>query len=93
MARQEVGLILLDPRSVRGREGRERLAGVLGEDSLDEPDETGVFEARVDAPDRESALQRVWDAIAEAGADDHIAFVEHPELPQHWRHRAASPTL
>jgi hypothetical protein len=93
MARHEVGLILLDPRSAGGHEGREGLLRVLGEGSLDEPDETGVFQARVDAPDQEGALQRVWNAIAEAGADDHIAFVEHPELPEHWRHRAASPTL
>lgn len=93
MAERKVGLILLQPRSLRARQGRERLEAVLGEGSLTEPDETGIFEARVDAPDQEAALQRVWDAIAAGGADDYVAFAEHPELPQHWRHRAASPTL
>jgi hypothetical protein len=39
----------------------------------------------------EQALQRVWDAIAAAGADDHIVFAEHPELPEHRRVRSSAP--
>jgi hypothetical protein len=93
MAEHRVGLILLDPGSALGREARERLEGVLGAGALGEPDETGVFEARVEAPDQEGALQVVWDGIAEAGADDHVAFLEHSELPEHWRARASSPRL
>ena len=27
------------------------------------------------------ALGKVWDAVAAAGADDHVAFLEHPALP------------
>ena len=29
--------------------------------------------------------------VAAAGADDHVAFLEHPALPEHWRHRAKAP--
>ena len=32
------------------------------------------------------------DAVAAAGADDHIAFLEHPSLPEHWRRRAQAPS-
>jgi hypothetical protein len=64
---------------------------VLGGGALGQPDDVGVFDARVDAPDQEHALQQVWDAIAAAGADDHIALLQHSELPEHWRSRAASP--
>src|ERR671929_63260 len=38
---------------------------------------------------QDDPLNRVWDAVAASGADDHIAFLEHPSLPEHWRHRAA----
>jgi hypothetical protein len=31
----------------------------------------------------------VWDAVAASGTDDHIVFVEHADLPEHWRHRSA----
>jgi len=48
-------------------------------------DADGLIEVPVDAPDREGALRRVWDAIAAAGADDHVAFAEHPDIPEHWR--------
>ena len=40
---------------------------------------TGVFEIALEAPDREAALQRVVDAMAAAGADDHLLLAEHPE--------------
>jgi hypothetical protein len=36
-------------------------------------------------------LQRVWDAVAASGTDDHIAFLEHPDLPEHWLHRSRRP--
>jgi hypothetical protein len=93
MAEHRVGLILLDPPIAVRRRARERLEEVLGQGSLTEPDDVGVFEARVDAEDFEHALRKVWDAIAAAGVDDHVAFLEHPDLPEHWRPRAASPTL
>ena len=58
---------------------------------MTEPDELGVFEIRLEAEDRERALNRVWDAVAAAGADDHMVFLEHPDLPEHWRARSARP--
>ncbi|MDQ6878236.1 MAG: hypothetical protein M3082_11200, partial [Candidatus Dormibacteraeota bacterium] len=57
-----------------------------------EPDEVGVFEVAVDADDRETALRRVWDAVAASGTDDHILFLEHPDLPEHWRRRSGRPS-
>ena len=69
-------------------QARDALAAALPGAQVTDPDETGVFEVTVDAPSHEEALQQVWDAIAAAGADDHVAFAEHPDLPEHWRHRA-----
>jgi hypothetical protein len=50
---------------------------------------TGIFEIALEAADREAALGRIWDAVAAAGADDHIAFAEHSDRPEHWRDRDA----
>jgi hypothetical protein len=87
----DVGLIMLLD-GPRGDQAREALGQVLGDgSSIGQVDDVGVFTASVDAIDREQALQRVWDGIAAAGVDDEIAFVEHPELPEHWRHRARRP--
>jgi hypothetical protein len=40
---------------------------------------------------KEAALQRVWDAVSASGTDDHILFLEHPELPEHRRRYSGSP--
>jgi hypothetical protein len=85
-----VALYLLD-RTPRAERARTDLAAALPGAEVTEPDELGVFEARVEAADKEGALQRVWDAMAAAGADDHVVFLEHPELPEHWRARAHTP--
>jgi hypothetical protein len=71
--------------------GRRELAAVLGEDAVERPDELGLFDVRVMASSQDEALERVWDAVAASGADDEIAFAEHPSLPEHWRHRARAP--
>ena len=90
--RYPVGMLLLHPSTPRDDEAREQLADALPEDAdVREPDEVGVFEIEVEADDLEEALQTVWDAIAASGADDHIVFLEHPDLPEHWRHRSGSP--
>jgi hypothetical protein len=34
----------------------------------------------------------VWDAVAASGTDDHVVFLEHPELPEHWRSRSGRPS-
>ena len=68
-----------------------QLAAVLPDAEIDEPDDVGVFEVRLAADDQEDALQRVWDALGASGTDDHIVFLEHPDLPEHWKSRSGSP--
>jgi hypothetical protein len=54
-------------------------------------DDLRTFEVEVAARSQEEALHVVWNAIAEAGCDDHVAFAEHPDIPQHWRAREDWP--
>jgi len=75
----------------RDQEAREQLAAALPEAEIGEPDEVGVFEVAIDADDHEDALQRIWDGVAASGTDDHIVFLEHPELPEHWRQHSGRP--
>jgi hypothetical protein len=81
-----VGLQLLDSGH-RCRKALHELIGALPNGKVDEPDETGTFEAEVEAPSQEEALHLVWNAIAESGCDDHVVFTEHPDIPEHWRLR------
>ena len=76
----------------RDQQARAELAAVLPDAEVGEPDELGVFEIALDAEDQEDALTRVWDAVAASGTDDHIVFLEHPELPEHWRSRSGRPS-
>ena len=85
-----IGMLVLD-RGVAAKDARRQLAAALPGAEISEPDEVGVFEVTLDADSQEDALQRVWDGVAAAGADDHVAFLEHPSLPEHWRHRAKAP--
>ena len=87
-----IGMVLLD-RGVNADKARLALAGALPEATVTQPDDTGVFEVIFEDGSRsqDAALEHVWDAVASAGADDHIAFLEHPALPEHWRHRAQAP--
>ena len=87
-----VAMLLLHPGTPRDAEAREQLATALGDDArVGEPDETGVFEISVDGDDQEAMLHRVWNAVAASGTDDHLVFAEHPDLPDHWRHRSGRP--
>jgi hypothetical protein len=87
-----VGMLLVHFGTPRDQEAREQLADALPDDAeVGEPDEIGVFEVAVEAEDLEEALQTVWDAVAASGTDDHIVFLEHPDLPEHWRHRSGTP--
>ncbi len=81
-------MLMLHPGTPRDREAREQLAAALPGAEVGAPDDTGAFEVALDAEDREQALQRVWDAIAASGTDDHVVFLEHPALPEHWRARS-----
>ena len=85
-------MVMLHLGAPRDRESRERLAAALPDATVTPPDETGVFEIILEASDQEDALQRVWDAIATSGVDDHIAFLEHPDLPEHWIERSRQPS-
>jgi hypothetical protein len=84
-------MLTLHPGTPRDEEAREQLAAALPGATVSEPDELGVFEIELDAGDEEQALQQIWDAIAASGTDDHIIFLEHPELPEHWRSRSGRP--
>ena len=86
--RHTVAMLLLHPGTPRDAQAREQLAAVLPGADVGAPDDLGVFEIAVDADDLEQALQRVWDAVAASGTDDHIVFLEHPNLPEHWRPRS-----
>lgn len=89
--RQVVTMILLHGGSPRDREAREQLAEQLPGAEVGEPDDVGIFDVTLHADDREDALLRVWNAVAASGTDDHILFLEHPDLPEHWRPRSGKP--
>jgi hypothetical protein len=90
--RRKIGMLLLHGGTPRDLQAREELAAALpAESDVSEPDSDGVFEIALDAEDPEDALTRVWDAVAASGTDDHIVFLEHPDIPEHWRVRTGSP--
>ena len=84
---EQIVRLVLDPDAVDPHEHALReLAQALGDGAtLSEPDEAGVVEVRVEADDQEQAVKRVFDAVAAAGADDHVEIAEHPDIPGHWR--------
>jgi hypothetical protein len=90
--RQVVTMLMLHFGTPRDQEAREQLAAAVPEAEVGEPDDVGVFEISLEAGDLEDALRRVWDAVAASGTDDHIVFLEHPDLPEHWRPVSGSPS-
>jgi hypothetical protein len=89
---RRIGMLMLHFGTPRDQQARAQLAATLPEAEVGQPDETGVFEIAVDGDDQEDALTRIWDAVAASGTDDHIVFLEHPELPQHWREHSGRPS-
>jgi len=89
--RFRIGMLELHPDTPRDEEAYAELAAALPGADITEPDDLGVFEIALDAEDQEDALTRVWDAVAASGTDDHIVFLEHPELPEHWRRFSDGP--
>ena len=86
----QVVTLVIDRPGPAADAARERLAEQLGHPEIGEPDpETGVFDVSLEADSREQALNRAWNALAAAGADDEILFLEHPDVPGHWRSRPA----
>jgi hypothetical protein len=87
-----VGMLMRHGGTPRDRQARDELAALLPDGAeVTEPDEVGAFEVVLEADDLEQALSTVWDAVAASGTDDHLVFLEHPDLPEHWRARSASP--
>jgi hypothetical protein len=90
--RYRVGMLLMHGGTPKDLESVQRLTETLPEGAeVGDPDEIGVFEIELDAEDREDSLMQVWNAVAASGTDDHIVFLEHPELPEHWRPKSSSP--
>jgi hypothetical protein len=93
MPRQRVAMLMLHFGTPRDRRARAELAAALPADAtVGEPDEIGVFEIELGADDLEDALHRVWNAVAASATDDHIVFLEHPDIPEHWRPRTGRPS-
>jgi hypothetical protein len=92
MAEHVIGMYLLHGGTPRDRQAWQELAAGMPEARLTEPDDLGVFEVTVDSRDEESALLHVWNAVAATGQDDHVVFLEHPSLPEHWRERSGGPS-
>jgi hypothetical protein len=84
-----VSMLMVHGGTPRDRQAREDLVAALPAGTEAEPpDELGVFDVCVDADDLDGALHIVWNAVAASGSDDHLVFLEHPELPEHWRPRS-----
>jgi hypothetical protein len=92
--RHHVAMLMLHDGTPRDLEARAHLRAALPDAEVGEPDDVSVFEIVLEADDQEQALQCVWDAVASSGTDDHIVFLEHPDLPEHWRSlsRPSGPT-
>jgi len=73
MTIHQITLEILDPDEHTGDETRAELARTLQAD-VGAPDEGGLFDLRVEADTREDALQRVADALAELGVEQHFTF-------------------
>jgi hypothetical protein len=89
--RHVVTMLMLHSGTPRDQQARADLASALPDAKVGEPDEIGVFEIELEAEDLDDALRAVWDAVAASGTDDHIVFMEHPQLPEHWRPFSGRP--
>jgi hypothetical protein len=73
MTTHQITLEILDPDQHTGEDTRAELARTL-EAEVGAPDEGGLFDLRVEADSREEALQRVVDALAALGVEQHFTF-------------------
>jgi hypothetical protein len=93
MASFGIGMLEQHGDSPADEDARERLASALPQGAqVGAADaETGAFTVTVEADDLDAALTIVWDAVAASGTDDHLLFLEHADLPEHWRARSGKP--
>lgn len=76
----------------RDRRSLTAFASALGENVTGtDPDEANVFEIELEAEDLEDALQRISIAIGVSGTNDHVLFLEDPDLPEAWHPHAGKP--
>ena len=73
MTTHQITLEILDPDQHTGEGTRAELARTLQAD-VGAPDEGGLFDVRVEADSRELAIERVVDALAALGVDQHFTF-------------------
>jgi len=73
MATHQITLEILDPDQHTGEDTRAELARSL-QAEVGAPDEGGLFDLRVEADSREDALERVADALAALGVEQHFTF-------------------
>jgi hypothetical protein len=73
MTIHQVTLQVLNPDQHTGESTLSELARSL-EAEVGAPDEGGMFDLRLEADSREAAIERVVDAIAAAGLDQHFTF-------------------
>jgi hypothetical protein len=89
-----ISMLMLHGGTPRDQQAREQLAAALpAAADVGAWDDVGAFDVTVQAEDQEEALRQVWDGVAASGTDDHLLFLEHPNLPEHWRRRSASPAV
>jgi hypothetical protein len=87
---QTIGL-QLQRRNERARQAIDDVVAALGGAEASEPDPEGSFEIRLPADSYDDALKRVFDAVAAAGADEELVFLEHPNVARHWEHTDETP--
>jgi hypothetical protein len=91
MALHKIAMLMAHYGTPRDQEARRQLAAALPKAEFSDPDDVGVFEITLEADDEEQALERVWDAVAASATDEDILFLEHSDLPEHWRDRSGRP--
>jgi hypothetical protein len=91
MPQFEIGLLTQHGDSRRDEQAREQLAAALPDGAqVGAVDADGAFDVTLEADDLDVALTTVWDAVAASGTDDHLLFLEHVDLPEHWRSRSGT---
>ena len=88
---RRVSMLMLHGGTPRDQQARDELAQALPGAEVGPADEIGVFDVSLEADSFDDALIKVWDGVAASGTDDHLLFLEHPDLPEHWQERSGRP--